>query len=57
MSSSRNPARASGAAKHGPDCPVAANIDNSFTASIKKSDTTVQKPVTQDSDRDLFGNR
>jgi hypothetical protein len=34
----------------------AANIDNSYTASISKSDAPVQKPVTQGSDRDLFGN-
>ncbi|UVK37926.1 DUF680 domain-containing protein [Mesorhizobium sp. AR10] len=34
-----------------------ANVDNSYTASIKKSDAPVQKPVTQGSDRDLFGNR
>jgi hypothetical protein len=36
---------------------LVANIDNSYTASIKKSDATVQKPVTQGSDRNLFGNR
>ncbi|WP_192257771.1 DUF680 domain-containing protein [Mesorhizobium silamurunense] len=35
----------------------AASVDTSFTASIKKSDATVQKPVTQGADRDLFGNR
>ncbi|PDQ21234.1 hypothetical protein CN311_10040 [Mesorhizobium sanjuanii] len=40
-----------------PTAPVAANIDNSFTASMKKSDASVQKPVTQGSDRNLFGNR
>jgi hypothetical protein len=34
----------------------AANIDNSYTASISKADAPVQKPVTQGSDRDLFGN-
>ncbi|CCV06098.1 conserved exported hypothetical protein [Mesorhizobium metallidurans STM 2683] len=40
-----------------PAAPVAANIDNSFTASIKKSDAAAEKPVTQGSDRNLFGNR
>ncbi|UVK37928.1 DUF680 domain-containing protein [Mesorhizobium sp. AR10] len=34
-----------------------ATVDSSFTASIKKSNETVQKPVTQGSDRNLFGNR
>ncbi|SFO69470.1 Protein of unknown function [Mesorhizobium sp. NFR06] len=34
----------------------AASVDTSFTASIKKSDANVQKPLTQGSDRDLFGN-
>jgi len=34
----------------------AASVDTSFTASIKKSDANVQKPRTQGSDRDLFGN-
>ena len=35
----------------------AATIDNSFTGSIQKSNSTVGKPVTQGSDRNLFGNR
>ncbi|SDA66128.1 DUF680 domain-containing protein [Mesorhizobium qingshengii] len=35
----------------------AATIDHSFTASIQKSNSTVEKPVTQSSDRNLFGNR
>ncbi|WP_192181400.1 DUF680 domain-containing protein [Mesorhizobium amorphae] len=35
----------------------AAAVDTSSTASIKKSDAPVQKPVTQGSDRDLFGSR
>jgi hypothetical protein len=34
----------------------AASVDTSFTASIKKPDANVQKPLTQGSDRDLFGN-
>ncbi|MER9657346.1 DUF680 domain-containing protein [Mesorhizobium sp. M0152] len=33
----------------------AATVDSSFTASTQKS--TVEKPVTQGSDRNLFGNR
>lgn len=33
----------------------AASVDTSYTASIKKSDTNVQKPVTQGADRNLFG--
>ena len=35
----------------------AAIVDTSYTASIQKSDTGVQKLVTQGSDRNLFGNR
>ncbi|MHC2791168.1 hypothetical protein ACVINZ_000180 [Mesorhizobium jarvisii] len=35
----------------------AAIVDTSYTASIQKSDTAVQKPVTQGSDQNLFGNR
>jgi len=35
----------------------AASVDSTVTASIKKSDGSVQKPVVQGSDRDLFGNR
>lgn len=35
----------------------AATVDNSFTASIQKSNSTVEKPLTQGSDRNLFGNR
>lgn len=31
--------------------------ETSYTASIQKSDTVVQKPVTQGSDQNLFGNR
>ncbi|MET3590910.1 MULTISPECIES: DUF680 domain-containing protein [Mesorhizobium] len=34
----------------------AASVDSSYTASVKKSDANVQKPLTQGSDRDLFGN-
>ena len=34
----------------------AASVDTSYTASVKKSDANVQKPVTQGADRDLFGN-
>ena len=33
-----------------------ANIDSSFTASIQKSNSTVEKPITFGSDRNLFGN-
>jgi hypothetical protein len=33
----------------------AASVDASFTASVKKSDANVQKPLTQGADRDLFG--
>ncbi|TPN78558.1 DUF680 domain-containing protein [Mesorhizobium sp. CU2] len=40
-----------------PAAPVAANIDNSVTASIKKSDELVRKPMIPGSNRDLFGNR
>ena len=32
-------------------------VDSSFTASIQKSNSTVEKPVTQNSDQNLFGNR
>ncbi len=35
----------------------AAIVDTSYTASIQRSDRVVQKPVTQGSDRNLFGNR
>ena len=35
----------------------AASVDSTVTASIKKSDGSVQKPVVQGNDRDLFGNR
>ena len=35
----------------------AASVDTSFTASVKKSDANVQKPLTQGADHDLFGNR
>jgi len=35
---------------------AAASVDTSYTASVKKSDANVQKPVTQGADRDLFGN-
>ncbi|RJT34310.1 DUF680 domain-containing protein [Mesorhizobium waimense] len=35
----------------------AASVDSTVTASIKKSDASVQKPVTQGADRNLFGNR
>ena len=35
----------------------AAIVDTSYTASIQKSDTGVQKPLTQGSDQNLFGNR
>lgn len=34
----------------------AASVDTIFTASVKKSDESIQKPVTQGSARDLFGN-
>ncbi|TIP13921.1 MAG: DUF680 domain-containing protein, partial [Mesorhizobium sp.] len=30
--------------------------DTSYTASVKKSDANVQKPVTQGADHNLFGN-
>jgi hypothetical protein len=33
----------------------AASVDTSFTASVKKSDGNVQKPLTQGADRNLFG--
>ena len=33
-----------------------ANIDNSYTASISKSDAPVQMPASQGADRNLFGN-
>jgi len=32
-------------------------VDTSYTASIQKSDTAVQKPVAQGSDQNLFGDR
>ncbi|KRB30573.1 hypothetical protein ASD99_22030 [Mesorhizobium sp. Root695] len=32
-------------------------IDHSFTGSVQKSNSTVEKPITQGSDRNLFGNR
>ena len=32
-------------------------VDNSYTASIQKSGTTAEKPATQGSDQNLFGNR
>ncbi|UDL91397.1 DUF680 domain-containing protein [Mesorhizobium sp. PAMC28654] len=35
---------------------VTQSIDNSSTGSIQKHGAAVQKPVTQGSDRDLFGN-
>ncbi|OHV90342.1 DUF680 domain-containing protein [Mesorhizobium sp. ORS 3428] len=34
----------------------AAAVDTSYTASVHKSDTAAQKPVTQGADRNLFGN-
>ncbi|MDG4896301.1 DUF680 domain-containing protein [Mesorhizobium sp. WSM4976] len=34
----------------------AASVDTSSTASIKKSDPDVQKPVVQGANHDLFGN-
>lgn len=34
----------------------AASVDTSYTASIKKSDADVQKPVVQGANHDLFGN-
>ncbi|AZO15697.1 MULTISPECIES: DUF680 domain-containing protein [unclassified Mesorhizobium] len=33
----------------------AASVDTSSTASVKKSDANVQKPLTQGADRNLFG--
>ncbi|TPM22657.1 DUF680 domain-containing protein [Mesorhizobium sp. B2-3-5] len=33
----------------------AATIDNSYTASIKKSEPAAKQPVVQGSDRNLFG--
>jgi hypothetical protein len=39
-----------------PAAPVA-SADNTVTTSIEKPDATVQQPVTQRSNRDLFGNR
>lgn len=35
----------------------AASVDNTITTSVQKPDATVRKPVTQSSNRDLFGNR
>jgi hypothetical protein len=35
----------------------AAAVDSSYTASLTKSDTAAEKPLTQGSDRNLFGNR
>lgn len=35
----------------------AASVDSTVTASVKKSDASVQRPVVQGSDRTLFGNR
>ncbi|TIQ34465.1 MAG: DUF680 domain-containing protein [Mesorhizobium sp.] len=35
----------------------AAPVDTSYTASVKKPDANVQKPVAQGADRNLFGNR
>ncbi|MET2827538.1 DUF680 domain-containing protein [Mesorhizobium shangrilense] len=35
---------------------VTQSIDNSTTGSIQNHGAAVQKPVTQGSDRDLFGN-
>lgn len=35
---------------------VTQSVDNSITGSIQNQGTAVQKPATQGSDRDLFGN-
>jgi hypothetical protein len=40
---------------NGADQP-AVSVDNTYTASIKKSAPATQAPVTQGSDRNLFGN-
>lgn len=37
--------------------PAATSTDNTTTTSIGNPDTAIQKPVTQGSNRDLFGNR
>lgn len=36
---------------------VVISTDSTITTSIRKPDAAVQKPVTQSSNRDLFGNR
>jgi hypothetical protein len=46
-----------GSDNYGSNNQPAAIVDTSYTASIQMSDTVVQKPVTQGSDQNLFGNR
>jgi len=37
--------------------PAVSSTDSMITSSIEKQDATVRKPVTQGSNRELFGNR
>ncbi|CAN7650234.1 DUF680 domain-containing protein [Mesorhizobium sp. LjNodule214] len=37
--------------------PTTAAVDSTVTASIRTTDASVQKPLTQGGDRNLFGNR
>ena len=46
-----------GSDHYGSNNQPAATVDSSYTASIPKSGTTAEKPVTQGSDQNLFGNR
>ena len=48
---------ANGSDHYGSNDKPATTVDSSYTASIQKSGTTVEKPVTQGSDQNLFGNR
>ena len=48
---------ANGSDHYGSANQPATTVDSSFTASIQKSNSTVEKPATQGSDQNLFGNR
>jgi len=48
---------AAGSDHYGSNNQPVATVDGSYTASIQKSGTTAEKPATQGSDQNLFGNR
>ncbi|MER9581813.1 DUF680 domain-containing protein [Mesorhizobium sp. M0276] len=41
---------------NGANQPATTAVDNSYTASVKKSEPATQAPVNHGSDRNLFGN-